>query len=169
MTYLLVPESLRACSTTECLYIYGRDQQYIAATLQIVKPLTVERSFNEDVLSYNKSVGSVEKSLLIERDGSRFVLIKTMNYDINGNLIDVKNELEETKTFVANSYSVTAGSGGASETRGAVDVKVRIVKWSNVIPGTPSERIVRAVLSYAESNYDEIDASSRAVNFIKAN
>lgn len=166
-TYYLQTESLRACSTAECLYIIGKDQEYIAAKIQIVPQGKDSRFSGEDILSYNKSVGFVEKSALFARDGTRFVLITTASYDVNGNPIDVKNETEEIKTFVYNQYSVTTGTGGANETRGAVDVKVRRIAWSNVFPGTPQELLVRNLLAYAEANYAEIDAKSRSINYIQ--
>jgi hypothetical protein len=166
-TYILQTESLRFCSTSECLYIRGQEQQYVAAKIAVQPKTPQAMNNNEDALSYNKSVAYIEKTVLFARDGSQFVLLQTVTYDINGNPIDVKNETEEMKTFVANSYSVTAGSSGANETRGAVDVKTRRVAWSSVFPGTPGELLARAVLSYAESNADEIDAKSSGQNYIQ--
>ena len=165
-TYFLQTESLRACSTTNCLYIFGQEQEYIAAKISVVAAKDRQPG-NEDILSYNNTVGHVEKSALFARDGTRFVLIETATYDVNGNPQSVKPEMEETKTFVSNSYSITAGTGGASTTREAVDVKVRRVAWSRVIPGSPQEALARTLLSYAEANYAEIDAVSRTYNFIK--
>lgn len=169
-TYLLQTESLRFCSTAECLYIRGQEQQLVAARITVLPNNSAAQS-SEDVLSYNKSLGFSEKTILIARDGSRFVLIQTATYDINGNPIDVKNETEEKKTFVSNEFSANFNRNGTvtSGTRDAVDVYVRRIAWSNVFPGTPGESITRAVLSYAESNYNEIDATSRTQNFIQVN
>lgn len=167
-TYILQTDSLRFCSTTDCLFIRGQEQQYVAAKITVY-PKSGPTQSNEDVLSYNKTLGFSEKAVLFARDGSQFVLIQTATYDVNGNPIDVKNETEEKKTFVSNEFSASTNKNGVitSEQRSGVDVYTRNVAWSTVFPGTPGEAITRAVLSYAESNYDSINESSSGRNYIQ--
>ena len=162
--YILQPDSVRLCSTPSCLFIDGYPQSYVAANILVSSGTSLQSG---DALSYNKQEAYSLKSVLFAADGSRFVLVRTTSFDINGNPISSKNETEELKTFVSTSHSLTTDSkGNASTTREAEDRMVRTILWSVPQPGSAGEKITVAVLGFAESNYYEILARSKTENSI---
>ena len=165
--YSLKTESLRFCSTSSCLYVGGKpEQSYIAAEILVAPSMPPKTS--GDVLSYNKETAFEIKTILISPIEHRFVLLYTMTYDTNGNLINAQDETVEIKTIKTDGYAVNTkpGEGEVIEHKEKT-VTSRRIAWSNIFPGTPAEIIVTAVLNYAAANYAEIDAVSRTYNYIK--
>jgi hypothetical protein len=166
-TYLLRPESIRICSTSECLYICGKPQEYVFARIQVTGPAYEQQKIIPDALSYDDSIGYAEQSVLFKLDGTQFILIETSLYDVNGNLVRTENKTIEKKTYQSNAATITKDSNGnVSETREMRDVITRRFAWSVVNSGTPGEAIIRAVLSYVDNNFARIDETSRATNYI---
>jgi len=167
-TYLLQTESVRFCSTPSCIYIDGQEQSYVGAVFTVM-PQTRQQG-GGDALSYSKVIGYETKSVLFTRDGSRFVLVQTTQFDINGNPIGTKDETVGKITLNSNVFTATTNSKGTvtSVERDGVDVERRKIAWSNVFPDTPGEQITQSVLGYAYNNYSEVMTNSRANNSMTA-
>ena len=166
-SYFLIPESLRICSTSSCLYIFGQEQEYVAAKIQVLRASEIRKDV-DDALAYNKALGYLEYLVLFSRDGTRFVLLSVSEFDVNGNFIGIEDKTEK-RTQLENPVVITAtDKKGNSSTTTITHVSTRDIKWSTVVPGSAGEAITRAVLSYADANFSQIDARSSRENFIKA-
>lgn len=161
--YILQPESVRFCSTPSCIYIAEQPQSYVAANILVSSIQPAQQS--GDVLSYNKQEAYSVKSVLFAIDGSRFVLARTTTFDVNGNPVASKNEMEELQTFVSTAFSLsTDNRGNIATNRDAEERIVRKIAWSVPQPGSPGEKITQMVMSFAELNYHEIMFRSKSEN-----
>jgi hypothetical protein len=162
-TYYLQPESVRFCSTISCIYIDGQDQPFVGAVLRTA-PTTLQQQ-SGTVLTYNNTKEYELKTLLLSLDGTRFVLLSTASFDVNGNLLDVKNETVEKITLQSSTYTETINNnGGVAQSREKTDVERRKIVWLSVIPGTSNGKIISAILDYANSNYRDVLSRSQEQN-----
>lgn len=163
--YYLQTESVRFCSTLSCLYVAGHDQPYIGATF-IVEPIN-KPSVAEDVFSYTRTPGFELKKVLFSRDGQRIVLLETVKFDANGNQSEpAKNETVERIKYESTTATETRDNkGNVSVSRDTIEINQRKdILWRSVAPGTDTDSIVRYIMSFAESNYYDIIARSKAEN-----
>jgi len=164
-TYILQTESVRFCSTPSCLYVDGREQSFVGASFYL-DPKTPDTNSRDDVLTYSKAIAYETKDVLFSRDGTRFVLIRTSSFDINGNPIGSKDETVEIVEIESSLIVKDKETGNEGPLKNKTEEMRRRIAWSIVQPRSPGEFITNAVLAYAADNYAEVLSRSRSQNSI---
>lgn len=159
--YVLQTDSVRFCSTPSCLYIDGQPQSYVAASIMVHGGNALQSG---DALSYNKQEAYSIKSVLFAVDGSKFVLVGTTAYDVNGNPIGIKDETVEMIEVETATIAKSKETGREAVVTSNIQEKRRKIAWSIPHPGSPGAKITAAVLEFAESNYHDILARSKSEN-----
>ena len=162
-SYVLLTDTVRFCSTPSCLYIEGKEQSFVGALINVASP---KAGSSGDVLSYSKTSAYETKAVLFSRDGSKFVLVRTSSFDVNGNPIGSTDETVEIVEVETSLMVKDKQTGAESAARSKPDEHRRKIAWSMVMPGTAGEKITNAVLDFAESNYDYVLRNSKSTNFL---